>query len=526
MLGHISKFDGNNSLIKHDVVQGNNKLDLDLLRNFNGVPGLNRDNFIYISDIFLNIKQRNEKNHAINMFREVSISNDIISVKFYRNEEIECACDFLMDKDAQGYTDLSDLDLTSCHFKGDVISKVSFLSSNLQHVTFECKEIGDCNFTTATVDNVIFKCRRLHNVIFIKASGEYVDFSQSILDTVDFSRSQLTHSNFRECQIRNSKFNNCYLYASHFTRAEFLSDKEISFIKSNLTAVVFDHVRISTGNFKDSVTQRMVLSIDYSDIFGNEDLDDYINNIIKMIDTLTDDPAILKSVLAVKLVMQLKILNIVNKNFIENMKKIFSHCPYIKDPIIRSYIHPDEDNKFDNFMRQNRFSKMHFDTQQMIDFINRFNMNKWLIDQNNNFFIQLIDQALRSTNDTIKENAWHLYKEWIRSDDVSPLFIEIEDNLRTFNTNELTRNDNIFILFSSVDDGPVMVVSSQRLHDMLNPTKDTNWNSTYIYKSRHEMLPVNLTPETLFGTKSQDKHALFPIFTASWRANRIKNKGI
>ncbi|HFO9091129.1 TPA: SopA family protein, partial [Escherichia coli] len=177
-------------------------------------------------------------------------------------------------------------------------------------------------------------------------------------------------------------------------------------------------------------------------------------------------------------------------------------------------------------MRQNRFSKVNFDTQQMIDFINRFNMNKWLIDRNNNFFIQLIDQALRSTNDTIKENAWHLYKEWIRSDDVSPLFKEIEDNLRTFNTNELTRNDNIFILFSSVDDGPVMVVSSQRLHDMLNPTKDTNWNSTYIYKSRHEMLPVNLTPETLFGSKSYDKHALFPIFTASWRANRIKNKGI
>ena len=61
MLGHISKFDGNNSLIKHDVVQGNNKLDLDLLRNLNGVPGLNIDNFIYISNIFSNIKQRNEK---------------------------------------------------------------------------------------------------------------------------------------------------------------------------------------------------------------------------------------------------------------------------------------------------------------------------------------------------------------------------------------------------------------------------------------------------------------------------------
>lgn len=57
---------------------------------------------------------------------------------------------------------------------------------------------------------------------------------------------------------------------------------------------MFDHVRISTGNFKDSVTQLMVLSIDYSDIFGNEYLDGYINNIIKMIDSLPDDPAILR----------------------------------------------------------------------------------------------------------------------------------------------------------------------------------------------------------------------------------------
>ncbi len=87
MLGHISKFDGNNSLIKHGVVQGNNIVDLDLLRNFNGVPGLNRENFIYISNIFFKYKTTERKNHAINMFREVSISNGTISVKFYRNEK-------------------------------------------------------------------------------------------------------------------------------------------------------------------------------------------------------------------------------------------------------------------------------------------------------------------------------------------------------------------------------------------------------------------------------------------------------
>lgn len=96
---------------------------------------------------------------------------------------------------------------------------------------------------------------------------------------------------------------------------------------------MFDYVRMSTGNFKDCITEQLELTIDYSDIFWNEDLDGYINNIIKMIDTLPDNAMILKSVLAVKLVMQLKILNIVNKNFIENMKKIFSHCPYIKIPL-------------------------------------------------------------------------------------------------------------------------------------------------------------------------------------------------
>lgn len=61
MISHILNSGSNNSLMKHDVVQGNNIVDLDLLRNLNGVPGLNRDNFIYIGNIFSNIKQRNEK---------------------------------------------------------------------------------------------------------------------------------------------------------------------------------------------------------------------------------------------------------------------------------------------------------------------------------------------------------------------------------------------------------------------------------------------------------------------------------
>lgn len=35
-------------------------------------------------------------------------------------------------------------------------------------------------------------------------------------------------------------------------------------------------------------------------------------------------------------------------------------------------------------------------------------------------------------DDMIKANAWYLYKEWIRSDDISPIFIETEEKLRTF----------------------------------------------------------------------------------------------
>ncbi|MDW2485401.1 hypothetical protein RYZ44_13890, partial [Escherichia coli] len=52
-------------------------------------------------------------------------------------------------------------------------------------------------------------------------------------------------------------------------------------------------------------------------------------------------------------------------------------------------------------------------------------------------------------------------------------------------------------------------------------TKSVSWQH-----HRHEMLPVNLTQETLFSSKSHGKYALFPIFTASWRAHRIMNKGV
>lgn len=54
MISHILNSGGNNSLMKHDVVQGNNIVDLDLLRNLNGVPGLNIDN-LFISAIFFQI---------------------------------------------------------------------------------------------------------------------------------------------------------------------------------------------------------------------------------------------------------------------------------------------------------------------------------------------------------------------------------------------------------------------------------------------------------------------------------------
>lgn len=54
MISHILNSGGNNSLMKHDVVQGNNIVDLDLLRNFNGVPGLTEIT-LFISAIFFQI---------------------------------------------------------------------------------------------------------------------------------------------------------------------------------------------------------------------------------------------------------------------------------------------------------------------------------------------------------------------------------------------------------------------------------------------------------------------------------------
>ncbi|VCY69488.1 hypothetical protein BANRA_02715 [Escherichia coli] len=51
MISHILNSGGNNSLMKHDVVQGNNIVIL-IYYVISMGAGLNRDNFIYISNIF------------------------------------------------------------------------------------------------------------------------------------------------------------------------------------------------------------------------------------------------------------------------------------------------------------------------------------------------------------------------------------------------------------------------------------------------------------------------------------------
>ncbi|MEL9115203.1 hypothetical protein J4Y59_20470, partial [Escherichia coli] len=78
MISHILNSGGNNSLMKHDVVQGNNIVDLDLLRNLNGVTGLNSNNFIYL--FFIVTHFFFTKNiHYLNALSEILFLSPVVS---------------------------------------------------------------------------------------------------------------------------------------------------------------------------------------------------------------------------------------------------------------------------------------------------------------------------------------------------------------------------------------------------------------------------------------------------------------
>ncbi|EFH3035264.1 hypothetical protein GU820_19645 [Escherichia coli] len=58
------------------------------------------------------------------------------------------------------------------------------------------------------------------------------------------------------------------------------------------------------------------------------------------------------------------------------------------------------------------------------------------------------------------------------------------------------------------------------------PSETMIWQPEFTDKTLSRKPGAVHTQETLFSSKSHGKYALFPIFTASWRAHRIMNKGV
>ncbi len=84
---------------------------------------------------------------------------------------------------------------------------------------------------------------------FYQSEGECVDFSKNILDTVDFSQSHLVIVIFANVRLEiQTSIIVTLRFALHQSRVS-VCQRNIIY-KSNLTAVMFDYVRMSTGNFK------------------------------------------------------------------------------------------------------------------------------------------------------------------------------------------------------------------------------------------------------------------------------------
>ncbi|MEL8597325.1 hypothetical protein J4V37_21270 [Escherichia coli] len=56
-------------------------------------------------------------------------------------------------------------------------------------------------------------------------------------------------------------------------------------------------------------------------------------------------------------------------------------------------------------------------------------MNQLLNDRTNNVFIQLIDLALRGTDNIMNVNLWYLYTVSIHTDYFSPLILYLQSHL-------------------------------------------------------------------------------------------------
>ncbi|EMD3877984.1 type III secretion system effector HECT-type E3 ubiquitin transferase, partial [Salmonella enterica] len=409
------------------------------------------------------------------------------------------------------------------------------------------------NFSNADFRNITFSEILPHS--FMERDGDIIkgfNFSNS-----KFTYSDISHLHFDECRFTystlsdvvcsntkfsNSDMNEVFLQYSLFTR------QQPSFINTTLKNTLMHHKTNLSGvilNEPDNSSPPSVLGsrnfIRLGDIwlpmpllwtenavdgFLNHEHNDG-NSILMTIDSLPDKYSQEKVRAMEDLVKSLRDGRLSEARIrpVESsLVSVLAHPPYTQSALISEWLRPVQERFFAHQCQTYNDVPLpapdtYYQQRILPVLLDSFDRNSAAMTTHSGFFNQVILHCMTGVDctDGTRQKAAALYEQYLAHPAVSPhihngLFGNYDGS-----PDWTTRAADNFLLLSSQDSDTAMMLSTDTLLTMLNPTPDTAWGNFYLLRAGENVSTAQISPVELF------RHD-FPVFLAAFNQQAVQRR--
>ncbi|EIB9351290.1 type III secretion system effector HECT-type E3 ubiquitin transferase [Salmonella enterica] len=356
------------------------------------------------------------------------------------------------------------------------------------------------------------------------------DFSNANLSLTDFS-----DINFEECKFTNSNIFNAILKNTKFSNLD-LSDTNRHIEINYSNSFSFSNVTLKNAIIKPGVNLSGVISnepdnsppelesyirlgdfwLDTPTFWDEYFLDTYLNHehnegrgMLTTIDSLSDNYIKEKVQAMEKLVRSLEsaryLRNAELRPVVSSLVSILDRPPYTQSALISEWLGSVQASFLAHYCKTYNETPLpvpgeYFQQYTLPALLNSFEKDNAAMTTHSAFFNQVILHSMTGADctDDTRQKAAALYEQYLAHPAVSPhinngLFGNYDGS-----PDWTTRAADNFVLLSSRTPDTAMMLSSDTLLTMLNPTPDTSWDHFYLLKGGENIPSSQISPGELF----------------------------
>ncbi|EEW6796042.1 type III secretion system effector HECT-type E3 ubiquitin transferase, partial [Salmonella enterica] len=207
-----------------------------------------------------------------------------------------------------------------------------------------------------------------------------------------------------------------------------------------------------------------------------------------------------------------------------SLVSVLAHPPYTQSALISEWIRPVQERFFAHQCQTYNDVPLpapdtYYQQRILPVLLDSFDRNSAAMTTHSGLFNQVILHCMTGVDctDGIRQKAAALYEQYLAHPAVSPhihngLFGNYDGS-----PDWTTRAADNFLLLSSQDSDTAMMLSTDTLLTMLNPTPDTAWDNFYLLRAGENVSTAQISPVELF------RHD-FPVFLAAFNQQAVQRR--